>query len=31
MRWLAREITDVQRQYLDALSLGEEIFYTAAD
>jgi len=31
MRWLAREITDVQRQYLDALDLGEKIFYTAAD
>jgi len=31
MRWLSREITSVQRQYLDALGLGEEIFYTAAD
>jgi transposase len=30
-RWLARGITDVQRQYLDALGLGEEIFYTAID
>ncbi len=31
MRWLAREISSVQRQYLDALGLSEEIFYTAAD
>jgi len=31
MRWLSREISSVQRQYLDALGLGEEIFYTAAD
>ncbi|MBU2563376.1 MAG: IS1634 family transposase [Actinobacteria bacterium] len=31
MRWLSREITSVQRQYLDALGLSEEIFYTAAD
>lgn len=31
MRWLSREITNVQKQYLDALGLGEEIFYTAAD
>jgi len=31
MRWLAREISDVQREYLDALGLGEEIFYTVAD
>ena len=31
MRWLSREITDIQREYLDALGLGEEIFYTAAD
>ena len=31
MRWLAREITDVQRQYLDALGLDEEIFHTVAD
>ncbi len=31
MRWLSREISSVQRQYLDALGLSEEIFYTAAD
>lgn len=28
MRWLSRKISDVQRQYLDALGLSEEIFYT---
>ena len=26
-RWLSRKISDVQRQYLDALGLSEEIFY----
>jgi len=31
MRWLPRKISSVQRQYLDALGLGEEIFYTAVD
>lgn len=31
MRWLAREITDFQAQYLDIMGLGEEIFYTATD
>jgi len=31
MRWLSREISSVQKEYLDALGLGEEIFYTAAD
>lgn len=30
-RWLSRKISDVQRQYLDALGLGEEIFYTVVD
>lgn len=28
IRWLSRKISDVQRQYLDALGLSEEIFYT---
>ena len=27
IRWLSRKISDVQRQYLDALGLSEEIFY----
>lgn len=31
MRWLSREISSVQKQYLDALGLSEKIFYTAAD
>ncbi len=31
MRWLSRKISSVQWEYLDALGLGEEIFYTAAD
>ena len=31
MRWLSRKISSVQREYLDALGLGEEIFYTATD
>jgi transposase len=31
MRWLSRKISDVQRQYLDALGLSEEIFYTVAE
>ena len=31
VRWLSRKISDVQRQYLDALGLGEEIFYTVVD
>jgi len=30
-RWLSRKISDVQRQYLDALGLSEEILYTVAD
>ena len=31
IRWLSRKISDVQRQYLDALGLSEEIFYTVSD
>ena len=31
MRWLPRKISSVQKEYLDALGFGEEIFYTAAD
>lgn len=31
VRWLSRKISDVQRQYLDAPGLSEEIFYTVAD
>nr|MBU1328843.1 IS1634 family transposase [Candidatus Omnitrophota bacterium] len=31
MRWLPRKISSVQKEYLDALGLGEEIFYTAVD
>jgi transposase len=30
IRWLSRKISDAQRQYLDALGLSEEIFYTVA-
>ena len=28
IRWLSRKISDVQKEYLDALGLSEEIFYT---
>ncbi len=31
IRWLSRKISDVQRQYLDALGLSEEVFYTVSD
>ncbi len=31
IRWLSRKISDVQRQYLDALGLSEEIFYTVSN
>ena len=31
IRWLSRKISDVQRQYLDALGLSEEIFYTVVE
>jgi len=31
IRWLSRKISDVQRQYLDALCLFEEIFYRVSD
>jgi hypothetical protein len=30
-RWFSRKISDVQREYLDALGLGEEIFYTVVE
>ena len=30
-RWLPRKISSVQKEYLDALGLGEEIFYSAVD
>ncbi len=30
-RWLSRKISNVQREYLDALGLSEEIFYTVTD
>ena len=30
-RWLSRKISNVQREYLDAMGLSEEIFYTVAD
>ncbi len=30
-RWLSRKISSVQREYLDALGLSEEIFYTVSD
>ena len=30
MRWLPRKISSVQKEYLDALGLGEEIFYTVS-
>lgn len=29
-RWLSRKINSVQKEYLDALGLGEEIFYTVS-
>ena len=31
VRWLSRKISDVQKQYLDAMGLSEEIFYTVVD
>ena len=31
VRWLSRKISDVQKQYLDAMGLSEEIFYTVID
>jgi len=31
MRWLPRKISSVQKEYLDALGLGEEIFYKVVD
>ena len=30
-RWLSRKISNVQREYLDAMGLSEEIFYTVAE
>lgn len=30
-RWFSRKISDVQKEYLDALGLSEEIFYTVVD
>jgi len=30
-RWLSRKITNVQKEYLDALGLSEEIFYTVVE
>lgn len=31
IRWLSRKISDVQKEYLSALGLSEEIFYTVAE